>query len=98
MRKSTLEYPATRSEVLTQEPRITSEVFTQEPRRTVEVDILTGIVRTISTRPRLRLTLDDSLFNRVVYCYLAPDQQELARTVWNKRVEITGLVYRDAIT
>jgi len=68
------------------------------PEKRHVLGVVTGVVRAISDRPRLRLILSDSLFNRAVYCYLEEEQQELARKVWRKRVAVTGLIYRDPQT
>lgn len=60
--------------------------------------VVKGVVRTISDKPRLKLGVYDELFNRMVYCYLAPTQEDLARSAWRKQVSITGLLYRDSET
>jgi hypothetical protein len=59
---------------------------------------ISGTVRTISEEPRLRFSLYDDLFDKVVYCYLNQEQQELARSIWRKRVSVAGLIYRDLDT
>ena len=55
---------------------------------------LTGEVGAISTRPRLQFTLYDSLFDKAVVCFLDNTSERLAREVWNKRVVVTGQIYR----
>lgn len=59
--------------------------------------VITGQVDAIWSRPT-KLGVYDSLFNRVVYCYLDTDQQEVAREVWGKVVAVTGMIRRDSKT
>lgn len=55
---------------------------------------VTGDVGAISTRPALQFTLYDTLFDKAVVCHLSRNLDSLAREIWNKRVTVTGRVYR----
>jgi hypothetical protein len=57
-----------------------------------------GRVQTLSNRRTLRFTLYDLLTDRAVSCYVAPEQQELLRDIWDKRAEVEGFVSRDPWT
>lgn len=71
---------------------------TQRRVRRTALGVLTGVVNTISAEPRPRLTLHDDLFDRAVNCYPAANQRDLMRDVWNKRVAVMGMIYRDPET
>jgi hypothetical protein len=64
----------------------------------VSIGVITGVVRAISDNPNLKISVTDNLFEKVVNCYLEPEQAELARKFWRKPVSVTGLLYRDAVT
>lgn len=55
---------------------------------------LYGEVGSIIKRPRLQLTLFDSLFDRAVPCFLHKDQEADARQAWGRQVAVTGRIYR----
>lgn len=59
--------------------------------------VITGRVDAIWNRPT-KLGVYDALFNRVVYCYLDNEQQEIARQAWGAVVAVTGMVRRDVET
>lgn len=56
-----------------------------------------GRVETLSSRGRLSFTLYDALNDRAVRCRLQPDQHELMRNAWDKRVIVEGWVKREPI-
>lgn len=60
--------------------------------------VITGVVGAIWDRPRLKLSVHDALFNRVIYCYLDESEKEKAREVWGRQVAVSGLIYRDPDT
>jgi hypothetical protein len=57
-----------------------------------------GRVETLRSRSRLSFTLYDSLDDQAVTCYLRPEQQELVRDAWNRRVVVEGWIKRDSTT
>jgi hypothetical protein len=57
---------------------------------------LYGEVGSIIKRPRLQLTLFDSLFDRAVPCFLHKNQESDARQAWGRQVAVTGRIYRNA--
>lgn len=57
-----------------------------------------GRVETLQSRHRLSFTLYDSLNDRAVSCFLRPDQRELVRDAWDKRVIVEGWIKRDLAT
>lgn len=74
----------------------TDENAEQQAKWLVAWGSLTGDVGAISTRPQLQFTLYDSLFDKAVGCYLNRESERLAREIWNKRVTVTGRIYRRA--
>jgi hypothetical protein len=54
-----------------------------------------GRVETLRSRHRLSFTLYDSINDEAVYCLLRPEQVELVRNAWGKRVIVEGWVERD---
>jgi len=71
---------------------------TAETGKIYSLGVITGEVRAIWSLPRLRIAVYDSLFGRLVHCYLDKDQKEKAREIWGKRVSISGLIFRDPDT
>jgi hypothetical protein len=57
-----------------------------------------GRVETLRSRHRLSFTLYDSLHDQAVYCLLRPDQAELVRDAWGRRVVVAGWVNREPTT
>lgn len=58
--------------------------------------VVTGAAKTIwQFDKHLRLGVYDSLFERIVYCYLDSELEEDAREAWGKNVSVTGLIRRD---
>ncbi len=57
-----------------------------------------GTVESASKRKRVRFTLYDFLNDRAVACYLAPNQSDLVRDAWGRRVLVRGWLTRDAVT
>lgn len=64
---------------------------------TVAIGAVTGRVQTLSNRGGLRFNLYDTLHDKAVACYLAPDQDEIMREAWGSRATVTGRVSRDAL-
>jgi hypothetical protein len=58
---------------------------------------VTGTVVAIWANP-LKLGLNETISDQMVYCYLDKDQQEIAREQWGKCVSVTGLIARDSDT
>lgn len=73
------------------------EISPNDERIAYSLGVITGRVDAIWSRPT-KLGVYDSLFNRVVYCYLENEQHELARQAWGAVVAVTGMVRRDAET
>ena len=73
------------------------EIGPNDQRNAYSLGVITGRVEAIWSRPT-KLGVYDSLFNRIVYCYLENDRQELARQVWGADVAVTGMVRRDLET
>jgi hypothetical protein len=57
-----------------------------------------GRVETLRSRRRLSFTLYDSLNDQAVYCLLRPDQAELVRDAWGRRVVVEGWIKREPTT
>lgn len=60
--------------------------------------IITGELASITTRPRLKISLYDSLFDRAVTCYPSEDYREMLRRAWGRRITVTGLIRRNPDT
>jgi hypothetical protein len=56
-----------------------------------------GTIRTLIDRGKLRFTLYDQ-FDRKVTCYLEEGQQDVAASLWGRRVVVEGWVQRDIWT
>lgn len=56
---------------------------------------VTGKVETLSKHGRMRFVLYDTLFNRAVNCYLSKDQEYLMLDAWDKRIMVSGKIFRD---
>jgi hypothetical protein len=54
-----------------------------------------GRIETLRSRRRLSFTLYDSLNDQGVYCLLRPEQHELVRDAWDKRVIVEGWIRRE---
>lgn len=59
--------------------------------------VLIGTVYSIFIDP-LRLSVKDVLFGNRVQCYLTSEFHDMARDAWGKKVEVTGIIYRDPDT
>jgi len=57
-----------------------------------------GRIETLRSRHRLSFTLYDSLNDQAVYCSLRPEQAELVRDAWGRRVVVEGWVKREPST
>lgn len=57
-----------------------------------------GYVQSITNRGDLHFTLYDAIYDEPVHCYVNPEQAELLRDLWAKRVHVTGRVTRDVET
>jgi hypothetical protein len=57
-----------------------------------------GRIETLRSRRRLSFTLYDSLNDQAVFCTLRPDQAELVRDAWGKRVIVEGWVKREPVS
>ena len=73
----------------------------EEDERTLKTHALgtiEGIVQTLQRRDGYSFTLYDTLLDRSVRCYVHQDQEDIMRQAWGKRVRVTGLIGRDALT
>ncbi|HEY7030134.1 MAG TPA: hypothetical protein VH482_02340 [Thermomicrobiales bacterium] len=57
-----------------------------------------GRIETLRSRRRLSFTLYDSLNDQAVYCLLRPEQAELVRDAWGRRVIVEGWIKREPTT
>lgn len=57
-----------------------------------------GRIETLRSRRRKSFTLYDALNDQAVYCRLRPDQADLVRDAWDRRVIVEGWIKRQAIT
>jgi hypothetical protein len=57
-----------------------------------------GYVQSITNRGGLQFTLYDAIYDEPVHCYVKPEEAELLRDIWARRVHVTGRVTRDAET
>lgn len=65
------------------------------PKRSYDLGVLRGHVGTIWELPRPKFALYDELFGLAVHCYPDDTDYERLRSIWLKRVEVTGLIERD---
>jgi hypothetical protein len=63
--------------------------------RSIVFGSISGLVETLSRRQTLRFILYDNLFDRAVKCFFEENQREMMRNVWDKKVNVTGMVLRD---
>jgi hypothetical protein len=79
---------------------ITTPIPDEEDRisRTHGLGSVDGIVETLQRRNGYAFTLYDTLLDRAITCHLRPDQEDLMREVWGKRVRVTGYIGRDPLT
>ena len=75
-----------------------SRVQQPPPPMVMRLGRVRGQVEAMSRRRTLRFTLYDSIFDRPVSCYLAPEQHAQMLDIWGKRVVVDGLVGRDPMT
>jgi len=54
-----------------------------------------GRVETLKRRKKLEFTLYDDVLDKPITCSITPEQEEVVRDIWGKRVTVTGLVERD---
>lgn len=66
--------------------------------RIYSIGTIVGIAGTITTRPHLKLTVFDNLFDRAVSCHVQNTFREELRGAWDKEVSISGMIYRDPDT
>lgn len=55
-----------------------------------------GRIETLQSRRRMSFTLYDSLNDQAVHCSLRPEQADLVRQAWDRRVIVEGWVKREA--
>ena len=65
--------------------------------KTYALGTITGIARSLMRTP-FRISIEDELFERAVWCYTPASYEEMMREAWGKRVSVTGLIYRDPDT
>ncbi len=71
--------------------------FPTGPRRLVAYGAIEGRVQTLTNRGGLRFTLYDMLNDRAISCYLDEGKQDVMRDAWGQRVNVQGLITRDAL-
>lgn len=59
---------------------------------------VTGRIQTLQQRRGLRFVLYDTLHDKAVTCYLAPENEDLMRDAWGRLAEVSGMVTRDPVT
>lgn len=57
-----------------------------------------GRVETLTSRRGLGFTLYDLLHDRAIRCHLEPEQADVVRDAWDRRVIVSGWVRRDPIS
>lgn len=57
-----------------------------------------GELGTVTTRPNLRITVYDALFDKAVLCFLNDKFQKRAREAWGQTVAVSGWIVRDSET
>lgn len=75
---------------------VTAEQVEQQAQWLTSWGTICGEVGAIAKRPRLQFTLYDSLFDKAIACYLTRENEQIARSIWGKRVAVTGVVVRRA--
>lgn len=76
--------------------RITAEQVEQQAHWLTSWGTIRGEVGAIAKRPRLQFTLYDSLFDKAIACQLTQENEQIARSIWGKRIAVTGIVIRRA--
>jgi len=57
-----------------------------------------GTIETLTKHKKLSFTLWDALFDKPVHCYFKPGEEENMRSVWGKKVVVSGRVGRQPKT
>jgi len=77
---------------------IEAHTYEEELKSDFTFGTVTGKVETLSKRGKMRFVLYDTLFNKAVNCYLALNQEHLMLDAWDKRIMVSGKIFRDPIT
>ena len=64
----------------------------------VSIGAITGRVQTLSNRSGLNFNLYDDVLDRRVTCHLGPGQEEMMREAWDRRVSVSGRIFRNSET
>ena len=78
--------------------RYSGDGQTQTGKIIYSLGTVTGLVETLSKRKQYRLVVYDALSDHAITCFLTDEQEEQMRSVWGKRVVVSGTIGRDAIT
>lgn len=72
---------------------------TDKPRGTQALGTLTGKVEALNSHhEKLRFTLYDDLFYKAIACYFREEHRETVRAAWDKRVSVTGRIWREPLS
>lgn len=63
-----------------------------------DLGVIEGVVRSITDRPSLKIGVYDDIADKRIDCFLSPNQAEEARSIWLKRIAVTGMIKRDPDT
>lgn len=77
--------------------RVVSTAFTGQARKSniSAFGMVKGQVETLNRRRGLKFTLYDDVLDKPIICHIRPDQEELVREIWGKRVMVTGIIERE---
>jgi hypothetical protein len=87
-----------RFETQSDEATITTGAADQTRATLAAFGAIEGRIETLRSRRRLSFTLYDSLNDQAVYCLLRPQQAELVRDAWGRRVMVEGWIKREPTT
>ena len=90
---------AARFETASETAIVTDPALADVPKHPVSaLGTVEGRVQTLTSRDRLRFTLYDTIHDKAVACYVAEEQQDLLRGIWDRRAVVHGWVTRDPIS
>jgi hypothetical protein len=87
-----------RFETQSDEATVTTGAMNQSRPYLAAFGAIEGRLETLRSRRRLSFTLYDSLNDQAVDCLLRPDQADLVRDAWGRRVVVEGWIKREPIT
>lgn len=72
-----------------------SAKYQVEVQRRVSLGIIRGYAETLSKRRGYKIVVYDDIWGRPIHCYLSPEQENLMRNAWGKRVLVAGFIERN---